>query len=85
MINNCKEKEGTIKASCHEDVQLEDSSFVGMNRQRKITSPTRPCGQELITEANEGWINVGQSITRVPTPEGFLATHSQLALLKKFD
>ena len=56
-----------------------------MNRQRKITSPTRPCGQELIIEAIEGWINVGQSITRVPTTEEFPATQSQLGLLKQFD
>ena len=51
LINHCKEKEGMIKTSCHKDVQFEDSSFVGMNRQRKITSPKRPCGQELIIEA----------------------------------
>ena len=66
-------------------MQLEDSSFVGMNRQRKNTSPTRPCSQELIIEAIEGWVNVGKSITRVPQPKEFPATHSQLTFLKNFD
>ena len=54
IINQFKQKEGKIKPSCHEDVQLEDSSFVGINRQRKNTSPARPCSQELIIVAIEG-------------------------------
>ena len=55
-----------------------------MNRQRKNTSPIRPCSQELIIEAIEGWVNIGKSITRVPQPKEFPATHSQLYRLKDF-
>ena len=56
-----------------------EKGFIDIQTRRsKRTSSNRPCDEELIVRANEGWISIGKRVKRVPTPLEFPATHSQI-------
>ena len=84
-VNTCPERVAKIIASCHNDVKIADGYIDIQTRRSKKVSSNRPCEEELIVKANEGWVSIGRRISRVPTPSSFPATHSQIEIFNFHD
>ena len=84
-VNTCPERVAKIQPSCHQDVKIVDGYIDIQTRRSKKTSSNRPCEEELIVKANEGWVSIGRKVKRVPTPSSFPATHSQIEIFNFHD